>query len=454
MPRTRHRADTPTASQAIEDAPPCCVLDVAVLDPLHAFVCLEGKRALACTNKEVGAFMQACLCQKFLYVDYWQDISHANARFIVDRLMPKVWNLTLCAKDEELSPAMHLAALRSEPRITLRRNGKTLGATAAYFLGYALASSNCVVRLTTGKTKSLSALRESDSVHITWEEMPEECDSLVLLPAMAANAARRVDLSDTPNYRPNLSLRSLMVHDPEMRPLAARIRQMAWLRELDLSDNACPDVARFLFDPNGRFEAPKGCAFPALTKLNFADTVISCGGAARLAHAIRYNQMPKLRELLLVRVALGDVGLEALAKQLRKLVDLRRLDLSRNGQIRKRLHVLVDPANLPLPSLEWLNLNGLWQVTPHSWDMLARAVKAGGFPRLQSVATSTASARTPLRLALSVLIANRDWDAHEARCARGGHRASPTVMGDNDTEGSDESQLYDHDDDEGVDPQY
>jgi len=277
--------------------------------------------------------------------------------------------------------------------------------------------------------------------------MPEECDKLVLLPAMAANAARRVDLSDAPVYRPHLSLRSLMLHDPDMRPLAARIRQMAWLRELDLSNNMCHGVAGFLFDPQDRREAPKGCAFPALTKLNFSDTIISCGGVARLAHAIRYNQMPKLRELLLVRVALGDAGLEALAKQLRKLVDLRRLDLSRNGQIRKNLHVLVDPANLPLPSLEWLNLNGLWQVTEHSWDMLARAVKSGGFPRLQSIATSTASARAPLRLALSVLIANRDWDAHEARCARVEHRASPIVMGGNDDEdGESDSQLYDHND--------
>ena len=100
-----------------------------------------------------------------------------------------------------------------------------------------VATSHCVVRLTTGKTKSLEALREGDHVHITWEEMPEECDKLLLLPAMAANAARRVDLSDAPNYRPNLCLRSLMVHDPEMRPLAARIRQMAWLRELHHREN-------------------------------------------------------------------------------------------------------------------------------------------------------------------------------------------------------------------------
>ena len=251
--------------------------------------------------------------------------------------------------------------------------------------------------------------------------MPHESDQSVLLPAMAANAARRVDLSDAPTYHPNLSLRSLLVHTPEMRPLAARIRQMAWLRELDLSNNMCGRVAGFLFDPEDRREAPKGCAFPALTKLKFTDTTIGCGGAERIAHAIRYNQLPKLRELGLERVGMGDAGLEALAKQLRKLVDLRRLDLSRN-LLSKRLHVLVDPANLPLPSLEWLNLNGMWHVTPHSWDMLARAVKSGGFPRLQSVATSATSARTPLRLALSVLIANRDWDAHEARCAHGGGR--------------------------------
>ena len=200
MARTRHRAATSTARQATGDAPPHCVFNVAVLDPLHVFLTLEAKRALASTNNEVGAFMKACLRQKFLYVDYWQDMSYANARFVVDRLMPKVWNLTLCAKDEELSPAMHLAALRSEARITLRRGGKMLGATAAFFLGYALATSNCVVRLTTGKTKSLEALRESDSVHITLEEMPEECDKCLLLPALAANAARRIDLSDAPVY--------------------------------------------------------------------------------------------------------------------------------------------------------------------------------------------------------------------------------------------------------------
>ena len=140
-------------------------LSVAVLDPLLACagLGLAAKRALACVNRECRAVVTPYLLRASLHVNLL-DCTLANARFVIECLMPKVPGLLLCACHETFAPRMNLNETAKLAYLKVAGAKRVMGLTAAFFLGHALAQTDCVVRLTTGKRKRLKALRENESV--------------------------------------------------------------------------------------------------------------------------------------------------------------------------------------------------------------------------------------------------------------------------------------------------
>ena len=128
------------------------------------FVCeelgLQAKRALACTCSTLRPLLFQLLRQPRLVVQE-HDAIWDNARFVANVLVHNVPQQTLCVAGETCVPGMKLAHLRTLPRLKVG----TLGPAAALFFGAAIADSDCVLRLSTGATKSLKALRENDRVN-------------------------------------------------------------------------------------------------------------------------------------------------------------------------------------------------------------------------------------------------------------------------------------------------
>ena len=83
---------------------------------------------------------------------------------------------------------MKLAHLRTLPRLKVGE----MGPTAALFFGAAVAESDCVLRLSTGATKSLRALRERARVNLPQSDVSQSSDQNAMLGALTLNAEQHV----------------------------------------------------------------------------------------------------------------------------------------------------------------------------------------------------------------------------------------------------------------------
>ena len=164
-------------------------MTVAVLDPLLACagLVLAAKRALACVNRECCAVVTPYLLCASLHVNLL-DCTLANARFVTEYLMPKVPGLLLCACGETFAPRMNLHETATLAYLKVADANEEMGLTSSFFLGHALAQTDCVVRLTTGKQKLLKALREKERVYLSSEDTYNQVDQHLMFPARMANA--------------------------------------------------------------------------------------------------------------------------------------------------------------------------------------------------------------------------------------------------------------------------
>ena len=114
-------------------------------------------------------------------------------------------------------------------------------------------------------------------------------------------------------------------------------------------------------------------------------------GAAALAAALDRGALPRLEDLRLVKAAIGDAALAALAPALRRRPALEVLCLRNNPFGAKGLTALVappPPAGTPPPpagrlkNLELLYLNGT-QVTDAGCAALVAALDSGALPALE-----------------------------------------------------------------------
>ena len=111
-----------------------------------------------------------------------------NARFVANVLVANVPEQVLCVAGETCVPEMKLAHLRTLPKLKVG----AMGPTAALFFGAAVAESDCVLRLSTGATKSLRALRERARVNLPQSDVSQSSDQNAMLGALTLNAEQHV----------------------------------------------------------------------------------------------------------------------------------------------------------------------------------------------------------------------------------------------------------------------
>ena len=167
--------------------------DTGILENLllSEHLTLESKRNMLLVSWFFHEYTDAHLRLPELHVDY-DDCTIANARFVVRKLAPRVPGLRLCARGERFAPKMDLAKLARFAAVIAHATDCSMDATAAFFLGHALATSDGFVRLGTGRKKSLVALRERDHLELDIYEQTNTIDLLLMKPCLLANAERRL----------------------------------------------------------------------------------------------------------------------------------------------------------------------------------------------------------------------------------------------------------------------
>lgn len=374
------------------------------LEPLRDFgnLTLECKRSVACVNREARGIFTEHLRQRRLHVDC-RDCTLSNARFVTDRLMTVVDDLLLVSKWEQLCPVLPLAQIKYEPRVRLKsKEGIEINPTTAFFLGHVMAGKDCIVRLTTGKTKRLLSLSENPQVYLSHEDTHKDADRRVMAPSLHQNALRRIRACNGEN----LILANLYMDNEALLAIAHEFRTLAGtLKSLDLSGNAFGAAGLCALFRNPGTLPP----MLQLKTLCLSGTMLRSEGASVLANVFAEKQLPVLENLLLSKMRIGNDGVECLAPHLRHLAHLKLLDLSGNTFGDKAIASLLQPDRLPLPELLLLNLINCRYVTVSAFKALAIAVCEGRFPKLQDLCVNKQGSHSALRKALKVLEATRAW---------------------------------------------
>ena len=152
---------------------------------------LQAKRALACTCSTLRPVIFPLLRQPKLVVRE-SDAIWDNARFVANVLVPNVPDQILCVAGETCLPEMKLAHLRTLPKLKVG----AMGPTAALFFGAAIAESDCMLRLSTGATKSLRALRENGRVSLPLSDVSQPSDRNAMFGALTLNSSEHVTVLD------------------------------------------------------------------------------------------------------------------------------------------------------------------------------------------------------------------------------------------------------------------
>ena len=363
---------------------------------------LKTKRALACVCDEFRCVVAVHMCCWKLVLRP-VDCTHANARFIVDHLLPKLPSLELYPEGDPLVPVLKLSELRNKPKLKMIGAQGRMSETAAWFLGHALAHTNCIVRLTTGHTKRLEALRERPRIALSDLEKSDAVNWNIMVGALLANAERRIH-----NYHTacgSLDLSGLCMDTRMAVAIAPKVHALKGLRDLDLAFNDFGGAAVALLLQHN---------LPSLEELNLGGTEIGTLGAQALTRAIANVKLPKLKALGLAKVYLRTSDMQALAKVLRFVPDLVSLDLSHNAFVGEGLDALLLEARAgALLKLACLNLNHSWRVSPPFWYRLAVDLKNGAFPCMRTVyCDKEGRSQQDVARGLAVHVAKLQWEEH------------------------------------------
>lgn len=384
---------------------------------------------------------QACVCLEFQRVVFehmrgWKlilrpsDCTHGNARFIVDVLLPSVPSLRLYPEGETLVPVLDLALLQTKPGLKLNEGPNVMGETAAWFLGHALAHTNCKVRLTTNYVKKLQALRERERIALTDHELGITVNWNIMAGALLANAERRID-----NYcsdHGGLDLSGLCMDDRMAVWIAPKVRAIGQdnLLRLSLSFNQFGEAAiKHLFKKS----------MPVLTHLCLSGTHVGCNGVGALAKAIGSHRFPCLEQLILAEIDLRTSDMMEFVKRLRALPWLKVLDLSHNRFVGEGIDALLHEARTgAFPKLERLNLLQSWRVQSAFWYRLAVDLKNGHFPAINTVQCDHKHAKEYVDKGLAAWVAHIDWLGVEDP-----QKAAPAQLGDNNRWSRAKRKCYD-----------
>lgn len=408
------------------DALPMDVISNCLLP--HPSLCLLTKRAMACTNRGFQCLLEAQLTKEKLVVRA-HDCSLQNARYILQKLMPAVPGLLVCAEGEQFNPQMDLAKLQRLNNVRVCTSTCSMSPTAAYFLGHALAHSDALVRLTTGQTKRITSLRCNRSLYLSAEDTASIVDEYLMQPALLANAERRLKNHLTnPDY---IMLGGLYLTDAAACSLRD-LNKRAWDRcapmRLDLSDNPIGSrgLDALLVTPC-RERASEFGGYPGIRThmlhLNLCRTRLGLPGILLLSSALRAGYL-SVKELYVTHCGLCDDGMIHLVAALRENhrrggnQPLKCLSLSDNWFGDSGFLQLVEQENA-FPDLQDLLLCRLRLVSRSSYVMLCRFIRNGRIPNLERVHADVPGfgANIPFDDALKLLRAEREANRLRKRWA-------------------------------------
>ena len=357
------------------------VLDMLLSEAKDAFfVCeelgLQAKRALACTCSALRPVIFQLLRQPRLVVQE-HDAIWDNARFVANVLMQSVPQQTLSVAGETCVPEMKLAHLRTLPRLKVG----TMGPTAALFFGAAISDSDCVLRLSTGATKSIRVLRENDRINLQMPEIAQPSDRNAMLGALMLGAVR----ASSPVTHPSKRCKVVTLHHAGLAPWAV---SMAMHVSRISGISVC-------------HEALGSC-------LSLGRAGICDAGMMFLAPTL-HRPHGMLSRIDLSVNSFGDKGLIALAPALRQLPALKSLNLGNNRFGDEGLAALVPPPALPvgalpppsgvLTKLTELDLSHT-QVSDAGCATLAIAIGSGALPEKLSISLAGTPASTAAKAAV------------------------------------------------------
>lgn len=389
--------------------------DTGILENLllSEHLTLESKRNMLLVSWFFHEYTDAHLRLPELHVDY-DDCTIANARFVVRVLAPRVPGLRLCARGERFAPKMDLAKLARFATVIAHATDCSMDATAAFFLGHALATSDGFVRLGTGRKKSLVALRERDHLELDIYEQTNTIDLLLMKPCLLANAERRLKAFDGSV----LDLSNLYLNDEEMALVCGKMRDAF----NEQHHYTCIDLSRNSFGAMGRSGAMRlfvdalcnfrSDGFVHVDALNLSETHIGSEGVRVLAQPM-CSGLLKIKQLHLSNAQIDNEGLACLLRALRSLKGRRLrlkqsaadcsgalevLDLSENWFSDEGFQELL--VGTCLSRLRALHLNKLYHVSKSAMVTLASEVRTGLYPAIEEIQTSYSEDNLPMQKAV------------------------------------------------------
>ena len=385
--------------------------DVAVLENLllNENLTLTSKRAFLNINHFFNATTLAHLTHQELHVRF-RDCTIANARFVMRVLMPRVPGLLVCALGEQFVPKMDMAKLQQLRNVRVSTTTARMCYTSSFFLGHALAQQDCCVRLSTGKKKSLTALRMRGRIYLTPDERVHDIDCNLVAGALLANVETR--LAEYAGHV--LLLDSLYIDRHVVRYLFPLLtstfaRRGAPIGRLDLAHNplgssgvkavllALMNTPTNLKEPNFRLHE---------------DIALGPLGMPTLSHVMNSGVL-NVGELYLDDVGLTDDAMEILVAALRPPPGtahtglLKILDVNDNpfGDVGMRALMVFKS----LPCLKILHLRKLTRVSKRAFVDLGTCVRDGLFPAIQDIYTDSFGPKSvPMHTAVKWWVRRRE----------------------------------------------
>ena len=414
-----------------------------VVQPLHDLhvLPLRTRRAHACVNSACAALARAHFALPRLYVTR-DDCEHANAHFVLRKLLASNPGLLLCAKGEPAYPMLRLDAefWRRRNEVIVLDN---IEYTAAYFLGRALAStSNArfqaahvvinaddVRRLCSvvdaqvrankqiGLHAVLSAIHEHQALSVMATSAMRHFTGLNLSDmhmdsaTVQAVGSKMIDQDRQSLFRLNLSKTTAWVHEDAVGTIPAALAQ-----EIRYEKSFCNHVL-----------AKTEHTFAALTELNVSSNPLGKSGASALTAAMMCNRFPELGVLKIADALLdaGAIGVIAPAFcKLRNQLDT--LDLSHNHFEYIGLCTLM-ACTTGAKNLARVNISDI-NCPDWAYERLGDCLKEGQlWPAIDTLTIKSTHARAPsartqhtIDLAMRKSKACRDWQEFNDSCASKG----------------------------------
>lgn len=348
-------------------------------------------------NHECQAVVKESLTGQTLHVDE-DDCCRGNVRFVIDHLSRAIAGLKVCPAGEELVPELDLGRLRTRERLTAVKDGKTINEITAFWLGEALADTDCLIRLTTGAVKNLAAIRNNARIYLSPEDNRDPINKRLLQGALRlksktslANAKSIIKAAETSGSK-TLSFKCLYLGNnllDKLKPDYERFvtKNVRYDTDLDLSHNLANEesLVEFLCVSKRYGELDLSSTSHTLKTMK-----LFCGCIAR--GALQVHTL-NLRNVGLTGTRLNTLIRAYSSAPASTQSALEHLDLSENDTSYPMCDwkLFFRHEVTPFPKLKTLSLQPHTRGESGQGDLLIRGLKQGALPSIEKVVVQTRS---------------------------------------------------------------